>query len=296
MFLCPSTLSGQDSLLTHNLKKTNVNKRILYTAITTESIFYIGGMAYLKNVWYKDVERVPFNFYNDNAGYNQIDKLGHAYASYLESKICYYWLRKAGVKKNTALLYGGSMGIILQMPIEIFDGIYEGWGFSWGDVIANTAGSAFLIAQEIAFDEQVVDFKFSFTRSKYADQSNGMLGDNFAESLFYDYNGHSYWLSTNINRIIKTDKLPPWLNVAVGYSANGMFGEFSNRTSWNGEPLPSVDRSRQFLVSLDVDWTAIKTDRLFLQQLFKALNHVKLPFPTLEYNTLGEWKFHYLYF
>lgn len=269
----------------------HINKKVLAAAITTESILYAGTISGLRYLWYKDVPRVPFHYYNDNAGYLQIDKFGHAYGSFIESKICYEWLLKAGVKKNKALVYGGTMGIFLQTPIEVLDGLYQGWGFSWGDMAANAGGSVFLIAQELIFDEQKVDFKFSFTRSIYADQANGMLGDSHLESLFYDYNGHTYWFSFS-----PTGKLPKWLNVSLGYSANGMFGEFENRSRWNGESIPQTDRYRQALLSLDVDWTKIETDHPFLKKLFFALNHIKLPFPAIEYNSLGRWDFHALYF
>jgi len=268
-----------------------INKKILTTAIATESALYAGTITGLRYLWYKDVPRVPFHYYNDNAGYLQIDKFGHAYGAFIESKICYEWLLKAGVSKNKALLYGGTMGLILQTPIEIFDGIYEGWGFSWGDMAANAGGSLFLIAQELIFDEQDLDFKFSFSRSPYADLSNGMLGDSHLESLFLDYNGHTYWFS-----FLPAEKMPAWINLSFGYSANGMYGEFKNRSSWNGVTLPETERTRQYLISLDIDWTKIKTDKPFLKKLFFALNHIKLPFPALEYNSLGQWKVHALYF
>ncbi len=273
-----------------------VNKKMLITAISTEAAVYISSMAYLRYVWYNDVERVPFHFYNDNLGYLQIDKFGHAYGAYLESEICYSWLRNANVSKSKALIYGATMGIVLQFPIEVFDGLYKGWGFSWGDVAANSAGSLFLISQELIFDQQVIDFKFSFQRSTYASLANGMLGDNTLESLFYDYNGHSYWLSTNLNRIVPISNIPSWLNLAAGYSANGMFGEFENKKTWHNQALPETERYRQFLISLDIDWNQIKTDKYFLQQLFKAVNHIKFPMPTLEYNSLNKWKFHLFYF
>jgi len=59
------------------------------------------------------------------------------------------------------LIYGGMLGFMLQAPIEILDGMYEGWGFSWGDMAANAAGSGLVIGQELLFNEQVVKYKFS---------------------------------------------------------------------------------------------------------------------------------------
>lgn len=273
-----------------------INKSRLTAAIVTETAIYAGGMSYLQFIWYKDHERVPFHFYNDNAGYLQMDKMGHAFASYFESYVCYKWLRQAGVEKNKALLFGGTMGIVLQTPIEIFDGLYEGWGFSWGDMIANTAGSTLLIGQELLFDEQVVRHKMSFSKSEYFDQANGYLGKTVFQSFFYDYNSHTHWLSANANRFMLKDKLPPWLNIAVGYSANGMFGEFENRRYFGGHKLPEVDRTRQFLLSLDIDWEKIPTRSKVLKALFQGLNFVKIPFPAVEINSKGAFKGYWMYF
>ncbi len=284
---------AQDSLIT---EEPSNNKSKLRAAIITESALYLGSMAYLQFVWYKDKERVPFHFYNDSKGYLQIDKMGHAYGAYIESYLCYQWLRNAGLSKKKSLLYGGSMGLILQTPIEIFDGLYEGWGFSWSDMAANTAGSLLVIGQELLFDEQVLQYKFSFYRSSYASQSNGYLGDNTLESLFNDYNGHTYWLSTNLNNLVWKDKAPDWLNIAIGYSANGMFGEFENKTSWRGVPLPEVKRYRQFFLSPDIDWTKIPTQSKFLKGFFQALNFVKIPAPAIEIDGLGRVKGHWIYF
>ncbi|MFH0760323.1 MAG: DUF2279 domain-containing protein [Bacteroidota bacterium] len=274
---------------------THINKKILTQAILAESAVYLGGMSYLQFVWYKDHERVPFEFYNDNKGYLQIDKFGHSFASYLESYIGYKWLRQAGVKKNPALIFGGTLGIILQAPIEIFDGIYEGWGFSWGDIIANTAGSAFLIGQELLFDEQLIKYKLSYWKSPYLEKANGYLGDNALGGFFYDYNGHSFWLSMPVNRIIPLRQIPDWLCLSAGYGANGMYGEFKNIRTYHGMVIPETERYRQFLLSLDIDWTRIRTNSVFLKKVLNAMVLIKLPFPSIEFNTLGKVKGYWMY-
>lgn len=274
----------------------SINKKKLTAAIVTIGSLYVAEMSFLSYIWYDDKKRVPFEFYKDGKGYLQVDKFGHAYGSYIESYIGYKWLRSAGVPKNKALLYGGTLGILLQAPIEIFDGLYEGWGFSWSDILANSAGSAILIGQEILFDDQVVRYKFSFSRSLYAKQSNGYLGDKTLESFFNDYNGHTYWLSTNANRLLSKKKLPVWLNIAVGYSANGMFGEFENIRSYRGVSIPETKRYRQYLLSVDIDWSKIKTRSQFLKAVFKGLDFIKIPAPTLEFNSLGKFKGYALYF
>lgn len=275
---------------------TQINRRKLLPIVASEAAFYVAGMSYLQFVWYKDHERVPFHFYNDAKGYQQVDKFGHAFGAYVESYIGYKLLRHAGVPKGKALLYGGTLGLVLQTPIEVWDGLYEGWGFSAPDMVANAAGSAFVIGQELLFDEQVAKYKFSFSPSPYYRQANGYLGDTHLESLFLDYNAHTYWLSVPVNKLAFKNTMPDWASVAVGYSAGGMFGEFSNRTYYRGMQLPEIARYRQYLLSLDIDWTRIKTDSKLLNTLFKGMFFIKLPFPALEVNSKGQLKGHWLYY
>jgi uncharacterized protein YfiM (DUF2279 family) len=246
-------------------------------------------------IWYKDTDRVPFHYYDDSKGYLQLDKGGHAFTAYRESAAAYRALRSAGVSKKKALLFGGPIGLVFQTPIEIFDGLYEGWGFSWSDMIANTFGSALFMAQEVAFDQQILLMKFSYSPSPYA-AYYPPLGDTPVEQFFYDYNGHTYWLSANINSIVENSWVPDWLNVAVGYSGNGMLKEFENPSTYRGEALPEFIRHRQYILSLDIDFSRIHTDRKWLKMILRAANLIKVPFPALEYNKIEGFVFRPLYF
>ena len=55
--------------------------------------------------------------------------------------------------RKKSLIYGGSTGFFLQLPVDVWDGLYDGYGFSWGDVLANTTGAALFTAQELLWDE-----------------------------------------------------------------------------------------------------------------------------------------------
>lgn len=272
-----------------------IQKRRLVTVLSTTSLIYAGYMSYLQFAWYKDHERVDFHFYNDLKGYNQIDKLGHVYGSYMLSYIGFKSLRWGGVPPGKAAWYGGGIGFLMQLPIEIWDGMYEGWGFSWSDVAANGLGSAMMAAQEIMFREQIVRYKFSFSPTTYARQANGYLGTGF-DQLLYDYNGHTYWLSTGLQRFFPGSKIPRWINLAAGYSAGGMFGEFENKLSHKGVLLPVTERYRQFLFSLDIDFSKIPSRNKVLKGIFNNMFILKVPFPAIEINTKGELKFHALYY
>ncbi len=290
-----SQIVSQHSL---GYKNDIVFNKVKFSNIIVIGTFgYVSAMTFLNfDLWHKDDERVAFHFYNDNSGYLQMDKFKHAYGSYFEGYIGYNLLKIEGFSKSKALLYGGSIGFFIQSPKEILDGLYKPGGFSWGDVLANATGSALLIGQELLFNEQVIRYKFSYSRSQYAKYSNGYLGSTWLQSYYGDYNGHTYWFSINANRLFLKKILPPWINLAAGYSANGMFGELNNIDSYNGVAIPPTQRYRQFLFSLDVDWTKINTRSNFLKILLQGLDFIKIPFPAVEFNSLGRLKGYWLYF
>lgn len=289
------TVEGFAQLSPSVNRPDTIVKPRLYGVVGFGSGFYVGGLSYLSFVWYKDHERVPFHFYDDSKGYLQMDKFGHAYAAYWESYAAYQALRWAGLDKRKSLLWGGPVGFLFQLPIEVFDGLYEGWGFSWWDVGANAFGSALFSFQQALFDDQVMLMKFSYSPSGYP-KYHHILGETELQSFFLDYNGHTHWLSVNLRDISGIEAVPPWLNLAFGYSANGMIKEFENPTWYRGQPFPHLERYRQFLFSLDIDLTKIPARRKWVRTTLKTLNLIKIPFPAIEYNRVDGVKLNPLYF
>ncbi len=295
MFLFLLILEGNTQPTFIDYYPDTLNKKRLKTIIISEVSTYAAGLSFLSFYWYRDKELVPFHFYNDLKGYLQVDKLGHGYAAYHESYSAYYALRWAGLDKRRALIYGAPIGFLFQAPIEVYDGLYEGWGFSWWDIVANTAGSALFAVQEICFDEQVVLMKFSYSPSGYP-KYHEILGETPIENFIFDYNGHTYWLSANLKKITGIQKLPGWLNFAVGYSGNGMIKEFKNPDYYNGKPFPDLDRYRQWIFSLDIDLSRIPSRRKWVKTILKYVNLIKIPFPAVELNRIDGIVFRPLYF
>jgi hypothetical protein len=110
-----------------------------------------------------------------------------------------------------------------------------------------------------------------------------------------DYNGQTYWLSGNIKSLFGLQKMPAWLNVAVGYGAGGMLTAERDEATPEGR-IDTGNRYRQFYLSPDIDWTRIPTRSQTLKTVFKVINFIKIPAPALEYRSNGNWKIHGLYF
>jgi hypothetical protein len=146
--------------------------------------------------------------------------------------------------------------------------------------------------------DQRIKLKWSFHTTKYAQYRTDLLGKNLAENVLKDYNGQTYWGSTNIKSFLSKDThIPAWLNLAVGYGADGMLGARTNPETYNGTSLPYFKRGRQLYLSADVDLSKIKTRSAFLKTLLNVLNFVKIPMPALEYNfSDSRMKGYYFYF
>jgi hypothetical protein len=265
---------------TLNLKKRKT------LAIATGSA-YVVTMIGINQLWYTDFERSSLHSIDDNNEWLQMDKIGHLMTAYYVGKVGMELLKWSGESKKNQLIYGGTLGFAFLSTVEIFDGFSKEWGFSFGDIAANATGTGLLIGQELLWNEQRIQLKYSFHQTRFANQNPELLGENFIENTLKDYNGQTYWLSTNIWSFKKNSKIPKWLNVAVGYGAENMV---------TANPVSDDNRFRQFYLSLDLDLTKIKTKSKFLKTVFSTINFIKIPAPTISYSTEEKFKFYAIYF
>ncbi len=276
-----------------SLQTSRVNPRRLRTLLIGGGVLYGATMAGLYQVWYQEGEQTSFHFFDDNAQWKQMDKVGHFYSAYHFSRAGAEAYRWAGLPEKRAMFWGAITGVILMTPIEIMDGFSSEYGASWGDFLANTSGSAFLYAQYALWNEVRIHPKFSFYRSGLASQRPAVLGEGLSEEILKDYNGQTYWLSFDIDRFLpEQSAYPKWLNLALGYGADNMLYA---RESEN-EALSDLDAYRQYYLGLDVDLTAIPARRKWAKVLIYLANMIRLPAPALEYNRVDGFRFHFLFF
>ena len=260
--------------------------------VISEVVLSSSALVGLNELWYADYERSKFQTINDNNEWLQMDKMGHVFSSYQMGKHGAQVLNWSGVNKKDQLIYGATLGFGFLTAVEVLDGYSKEWGFSWGDILANGLGTGLYVGQELLWNEQRIALKFSFHQTKYASQNPDKLGEGFLEQVLKDYNGQTYWLSFNIHDFLKTDFLPKWLNIAVGYGADGML---YGTKDVDNQLLTNINRQRQFYLSLDVNLNQIKTNSKLIQVFLDILNSIKVPFPTLEFNKKG-CVFHLFYY
>lgn len=274
-----------------------LNKKRVYGVILGAAAVTVSTLLVLNEAWYKQYPKSKFHTFDDWNEWEGVDKFGHAYSSYYIGVLGYNSLRWSGVNERSSIAFGATWGFVYQTLFEVMDGYSSQWGFSWGDMAANTIGTGLFIGQQLAWGQQRITPKFSFHQTQYPQYRPNLLGENFAQQILKDYNGQTYWLSTNIHSFLnKGSKFPKWLAVSVGYGATGMTGGSSNPSvDKDGNPIPSFDRYSQFYFSLDIDLQRIKTKSRFANSVLAAFSLIKFPLPTLEFNTNGV-VFHPIYF
>ena len=302
--LCFTSSSRAQLQIPDTASKMNFPGRVrLITAINVAG--YGGSLLILNNAWYKNYPRTSFHTFNDTREWLQVDKFGHAWTAYNTGKVSAAMWKWAGLSDKKATLIGGLSGTAYLTIIEFLDGHSAEWGWSWGDMGANLFGSALFISQQLAWKEQRIQYKFSFHRMNYAgpllhNRANDLFGSSWYERMLKDYNGQTYWMSVNLKSFFTASKLPAWLNVSVGYGADGMFGGFDNtaRDANNNIIFDRTDipRKRQFYIAPDVDLTKIKTNSKFLKTMFRGLNSFKFPAPALMIDSKGKLKAYAVYF
>jgi len=278
---------------------SSFNKNRTWVLGSTTVVGWAGTMTGLYYLWYAGFPQSKMHSFNDNSEWMQIDKCGHLMSSYYMGLYGRDGLRWAGVNRPIYTWLGGSYGSIYFLTVELFDGISEDWGFSWGDIAANTLGTALFIGQELLWKEQRLTWKMSFAPTSFARIRPELLGSNLPENLLKDYNGQTHWLSVNIHSFLpEHSKFPRWLSIGAGYGASGMIGASSNPAfDKAGNPYPQISRFRQYYFTVDVDLWRIKTRSKVLKTIFSAIRCIKIPTPTIEINSTGKGqvKFYGLY-
>ena len=280
------------------------NKRAVRAVAITNVAGYSTAMIGLYAAWYKGYPQSHFHFFNDNAEWLQVDKIGHAYSAYAESRASMELWRLTGISRRKRILLGGLSGAVYQTTIETLDGFSSEWGWSWGDFAANVFGSGLLISQEFAWDDQRVQFKWSFHRKKYADpelnqRSDAIFGKSDPERFLKDYNGQTYWLSANLRSFFPKSRIPRWFQLDLGTGAEGLFGARSNISTPKDGPItfarPDIPRYRQWYLAPDIDFTKIRTRKKGIRMALNILSIVKFPTPSVEYSRKG-FSFNWFHF
>ena len=274
-----------------------VNKTRLNGLIIGQGIVFTGGLYGLGKAWYKHPLK-NFHTFNDNKEWLKIDKIGHSYTAYQIARLANSGYQWTGLTTKQSAGYSSISGLMFQLPIEILDGFSPDYGFSVGDMVANLTGPIILASQQLAWGEARIAPKWSFHPTALARERPELLGRTMGERWLKDYNGQTYWLSTNISSFTNPEAkgFPRMLSVAVGYSVENMIAaDVEKSIALGRKPY------KQFFISPDLDLTRIQTESDLLRALLFLANCLKVPAPALEFRVEKrpfkmKMKFHPIYF
>lgn len=253
--------------------------RIIGVSSSVGSV-WAGSMIALQTIWYADGSSGSFQFFDDSRNWLQMDKVGHVYTAYQLNRLTgdlYQW---SGVNQKTSTWIGFGVSMGYQTTLEILDGFSGEWGWSWADFGSNTFGSSIYAAQELIWKEQRILPKFSYSPSPFASVRPSVLGSSFSESLLKDYNGQTYWLSLSPASFFKNSRIPKWACISFGYSIHE---KLVGSEAIYIDPVTNItyNEQREFLFSLDIDFSQIPIKRPWLKAVVKQFNYLKIPFPAL---------------
>ena len=263
---------------------SDLNSARLFTMLGLAGAIDIAGYYRLKDLQYHwpTTKFHTTNFELDLKIYQQMDKYGHFLHAYFASDLASKMYRWAGLSGENSIWLGTLTGWLWILQIEIADGFFEAWGFSWNDLIANTIGSGFSALQQL-YPEELggIQPKLSYSTSEALKERRYING---AKSMIDDYEGITWWLAVNVYHYLPgkvQQNYPDWLKpfgFAIGQSAKGIANN------------PHAGE-REILIGLDFDLRKLPYgDESGLMRFLKSeLNFIRLPLPAVKITPHGVW-------
>jgi hypothetical protein len=241
---------------------------------------FIGGNAYLyhyfKKAWWSGTRAPHFFFRADwDQEFRDQDKFGHLLGGYHLARIGYAGLRDACVSEKKAIFWSAAYAAAFQLQIEIFDGQFTKYGFSYADMIANTTGQAFAVMQEFHPRLRVIKPTFSYHKTRALTNTEaGLFPSELRPSL--DYSGQTYWFSTDVNELLPDAAKPYWpsfIRLSAGHSV----------TDWVNPETGATQRAkRKIMLSLDFDPEKLPGNAPLWKTIKHTLSYYHFPAPALE--------------
>jgi len=223
------------------------------------------GHVWLNDLWWKGTKTdFHFNTKQDYQYALNADKLGHAYFAYAGTTVYGDLFRWTGMDSTSAIWSGFGVAMAYQTYIEVRDGFSEGYGFSWGDMAANTLGASLPVAKHYVPALRPIDLQISFWPSQ-------AYKDGAYNAIIDDYTSTTHWLALSIYDWMPSDWqqwYPPWLGVAIGHSVENLDGMGGGNS----------------VVYLSLDWQPHKINGLpdWLRSVLRALHLYHLPAPAVK--------------
>jgi hypothetical protein len=179
-------------------------------------------------------------WFGKNTGSSGIDKLGHAYTTYMLTE--YFTQRIAHTSEDPrgAAVTGAIIAMGVQTYVEVFDGFSGDHGFSYEDMVFNASGAAFSVARS-TFPELAskLDYRLIYWPSG---KVNGF-------HPITDYSGQKYVLALKLSGFEAFEDTPlRFLELHGGYYATGIS---------KAEKRAGVERGRHLYAGIGINFTEL---------------------------------------
>jgi hypothetical protein len=241
---------------------------------------FVAGNAYLyhyfKNAWWSGTRAPHFFFRGDwDQQFRDQDKFGHLLGGYQLARVGHAGLREACVGEKKAIWWSAAYAAAFQLQIEIFDGQFVKYGFSYADMIANTTGQAFAVMQEFHPRLRAIKPTFSYHKTRALTNTEaGLFPSELRPSL--DYSGQTYWFSADMNELLPDAAKPFWpsfIRFSAGHSV----------TDWINPQTGAAQRAkRKIILSLDWDPEKLPGNAPWWRSVKHTLSYYHFPAPALE--------------
>ncbi len=179
-------------------------------------------------------------FFGTDTKYLGIDKLGHAYGTYIYSDILTQRIAQKTDNRAGAAVTGSIMGLAIQFGVEVGDGFSPDQGFSPQDMMFNTMGAGFsLLRNAVPGLADKLDFRYEYWKSEFSP---------FDPSA--DYSGQKYLLALKLSGFEAFEDSPlRFFELHAGYFARGVGDStIGNGVARRREPYVGVGFNLQQLI------------------------------------------------
>jgi len=242
------------------------------------AVAFVAGNAalysYFKRAWWSGEKADHFFFRADwDQDFRDQDKFGHLFGGYHLARFGNAFLRSACMPKSHAIAWSAAYAALFQLQIEVWDGRFKKYGFSYADLIANTAGTALAVLHETHPATRAIKPTISYSRSAAMRNADNIPGE-LRPSL--DYSGQTYWFSADIDALLPKEAKPYWpgfLRVSVGHSI----------TDWiDPQTGANIRAQRKILLTLDFDAEKLPGNNRIWKTVKRQLGYIHLPSPAIQ--------------
>jgi hypothetical protein len=142
-----------------------------------------------------------------------MDKLGHAFGTYLLTDLFTHAIRRNAADPEGAEITAVGLSMSVMTTVELLDG-FSGYGFAWQDMVMNSVGAGFsYLRNTVPGLRDKLDFRLEYVPS-------GNDKDFFRP--YSDYSGQKYVLALKLSGFERFEDTPlRFVELQAGYFARG---------------------------------------------------------------------------